>query len=376
MRVGRRRTKNLTLPAGTREIAGTWYWQPTTKRERDERRRRGEQIGCTLGPAGSIEARRKWAEVSGFADLKDADGTLAELLRLWQRDPRGLKLQANGEPRADSTVAMYEEAMPVLEQRFGACRYGRTEQETARGQALGTAEVQLWADEHPHPGMLKREFAALDNAFAFGIRKGRTTYNPCDGVALPAGGVREREPLPWEVEVLRTLARPRMGLQMDYEEITGWRIGDILTLARAQLTADGIRVRYKKRGKRWLWEWTPRLRAIVAEAEQLRGATKFPASPVFPARTRGHLSYGTFDGEWQDLKRQANALLGAGIIDPATLKPSGALAIEDLHFHDLRSKAHDDAEDAGLEGHEFLGNSRATAKRHYRRRAKRMRALG
>lgn len=384
-RVGRRRIRNVTLPAGVTEKNGTWYWHPPTLREREERKKmraearaRGERftIGCTLGPANSKEARTEWAAVSGYDDRKDIEGTVLELLQIWEDDPKGLKLQANGEPRADSTVVMYEDAIDVLKKKFGACSYGKTEDEAARGLALGTATIQLWADEHPHAGMLKREFATLDNVFAFAIRKGKTTYNPCDGVALGAGGVREREPLPWEVECLRALAKPRLGLQMDYVEIAGWRIGDILLLKRAQGIAEGVRVRYKKRGKRWLWEWTPKLRAIWAEAEKLRGATKFPASPVFPTRTGTTMSYAAFDGQWQLLKRQTNSALAAGIVDPDSLEVRPGLAILDFHFHDLRSKAHDDAEDAGLEGNEFLGNSRAVAKRHYRRRPKRMRPLG
>lgn len=373
------------MPAGVTDKKGIWHWHPPTKRERDERRKlkveakaRREKftIGCRLGPAFSKAARTKWAEVSGYNDRKDVEGTVLELLNVWKEDPKGITLQANGEPRADSTIGMYRDAIEVLAKKFGACSYGKTEAEAAHGNALGTAVIQEWADEHPHAGMLKREFAALDNVFAFAIRRGRTTYNPCDGVALGAGGVREREPLPWEVECLRTLAPPRLGLQMDFEDIAGWRISDILLLKRAQGIAEGVRVRYKKRGKRWLWEWTPKLRAIWTEAENLPGATKFPASPVFPSRTGGTLTYGGFDDQWQELKRRTNRELAAGIVDPATLELQPGLVILDLHFHDLRSKAHDDAEDAGLEGHEFLGNSRAVARRHYRRRAKRMRPLG
>lgn len=384
-RVGRRRITNPGLPSGVREIAGVWHWQPPTERERAERRKlkadaeaRGERftIGCRLGQAGSKEARMRWAEVSGYADLKDLDGTLSELVRFWKRDPKGLPLQANGEQRADSTIAMYKEDALEVEAKFGSCRYATTEQDVARGAALGPAAIQAWADEHPHKGMLKRQFAVLDNVYTFAIRRGRTTYNPCAAVALGVGGVREREPLAWEVECLRTLARPRLGLMMDFEEIVGWRISDILALVRAQGIPDGVRVRYKKRGKRWMWEWSPKLRAIWRAAEDLPGATKFPASPVFPSRLRGHLSYGRFDGEWQDLKRATNAQLADGIVDPATLERHTGMSIEDLHFHDLRSKAHDDAEDLGIAGHDFLGNSRGVARRHYHRRARKMTPLG
>lgn len=371
-RVGRRRTKNLKLLAGVRERCGAWYWQPTGGKERDARRERGEKVEVKLGPAGSLEARKKWIELTGLA-AGATDGLVAELLELWER--AGIKHQANGEPRADATVEQYESALPILKEKFGRCRYGKTAIEASRGEALGTAEIQRFIVEHQHKAMANRYFAVLDNAFSFGIRQGRTTYNPCEDVVKNPNGAREREPMPWEVECLRTLAKPRIGLQMDLEAIVGWRIGDVLTLLRAQFTADGLRVRYKKRGKRHLWEWSPELRRIWAEAEQLPFATKFPASPVFPSNRRKALSYAAFDDQWQKLKRATNAMLAAGISDPDTLAIAPALSIEDLHFHDLRSKAHDDAEDLGIEGSDFLGNTPAVAHRHYRRREQRRRPL-
>ena len=384
-RVGRRRTKNLGLPAGVTEKDGTWYWQPTTERERAERRiqraaaaARGERlpVGCTLGRAGSIEARRKWAEVTGKADPVRVEGTVAELLNLWERD--GLAKQPSGEPRAESTIRKYrDECLPFLREKFGACRYGRTEFEASRGQAIGTPEIQTLVAEHHAPAMANLYFAVLDNAFEHAIRKGRTTYNPCSGVVKNRGGVREREPLPWEVEALRAMAPERLGLQMDFEAIVGWRISDIRLLRRAQGTADGVRVRYKKRGKRWLWEWSDELRRIWRESEALPGASVFPLSPVFPTKRGGLMTHAAFHSSWQRLKLRTGKVLATGIIDITVenLPVAPGPTIDDLHFHDLRSKAHDDAEDAGIEGHEFLGNTRAVARRHYRRRERKMRPL-
>lgn len=377
-RVGRRRTKNFGLPAGVTEKDGTWYWQPTTERERQERRalreKTGEPVGCTLGPADSLEARKKWAEVTGRADPAAVEGTVAELLLLWKRD--GLKKRPNGKPRADSTIQMYGDAVPVLIKKFGTCKYGRTEFEASRGLAIGTPEIQDFISEHEHPTLANRYFAVLDNTFQHAIRKGKTTYNPCDEVVKNEGGVREREPQPWEVEVLRTLAGPRLGLQMDFEAIVGWRIVDMRTLLRAQGTGDGVRVRYKKPNKRWLWEWSDELRRIWREAEQLPGASKFPKSPVFPTPRGGIQTHSAFDGTWQRLKGRANrTLAAAGVIDPDTLRRGTGITIEDLQFRDLRSKAHDDAEDAGIPGFDLLGNTESVSDRHYKRRARRMRPL-
>jgi integrase len=366
-RVGRRRIKNLNRPAGVRERGQSWYFRPTSARDRAQLQAKGARVEIYIGPAGSLEARKKWAELTGRAAAA-TDGTLNELCDLWQRDPAGLPLQANGNARAESTVEMYVRDLAEVRAKFGRCYYGKTEAEAAAEQAIGTVLIQEWADAHPHKGMLKRQFAVLDNVFAFGIRRGRTTYNPCADVALSAGGAREREVEEWERECLRALAGARMGLMMDFEAICGWRIGDVLALQRAQGGADGVRVRYRKQGKRWVWDWSPELRRIWSEAEQLPGATRFPASPVFPSSRRTRLSYAAFDDQWQVLKNRANVMMGAGVIDPDTLDHCYCLVILDLHFHDLRSKAHDDAEDAGIPGNEFLGNSRAVSRRHYHRR--------
>lgn len=372
-----RRHKNPKLPSGVRERGRAWYWRPGSKRERDARRQRGEPVEVSLGAAGSVEARRRWAELAG---LIPDEGTVGELLELWEKDPAGLPLKPNGTARAEATKAMYRNDLKAVRARFGKCRYGKTERDAADGAAIGTPLVQVWVDEHPHRAMMKREFYALYNAFAFAMRRGRTTYNPCAAVALPAPGVREREALPWEVECLRTIAGERMGLMMDFEAITGWRVGDILGLVRAQGTTEGVRVRYRKQGKRWLWEWSPELRRIWSAADRLPLAGKFPASPVFPATRKGAggpLSYGAWDSEWQRLKRATNAMLAAqGITDPDTLERAAGPAIADLHFHDLRSKAHDDAEELlGIPGYQFLGNSPSVARRHYQRREQRAKPL-
>jgi integrase len=179
------------------------------------------------------------------------------------------------------------------------------------------------------------------------------------------------------VECLRTLANRFYGLLMDYEAITGWRIdAEILSMQRSQIGPDGVRVRKAKQGEREIWEWSPELRRIINEAAKLHGATPFPASPVFPSRRGRKMAYSTFNVGWQKLKRRVKAQLAeGGIIDPDVLWVAPGLTIDDLHFHDLRSKAHDDAEEAGIPGHEFLGNTPAVARKHYRRREQRRQPL-
>jgi integrase len=370
--VGRKRTKNLRCPPGVFPRGDVWHWQPTSKRERDERRAQGLSASVKLGKAGSKEAREKWAEISGHREAQQATGTVGELVRLWERD--GISKQPTGIPRAESTIQLYRECIPAILAKFGDSRYGKTEHEASKGLAIGTVDVQDWVAGSPAKILANRRLAVLSNIFDFAIRKGRTTYNPCSKVAKNASEGRTREPREWEVECLRTLAEPLYGLLMDAEDVTGWRITEMLSLQRDHLTAEGL-VITRKGGKRELWEWTPELRRIIAAAADLPGANieRFDLSTrkplpryVFPTKKGDRLDYDAFWRGWDSLRKATNAMLAE--CDPP-------LHIEDLHFHDLRSKAHDDAEEQNRAGNDLLGNSKAVAKKHYSRRMRRVRAL-
>lgn len=393
--VGRRRTKNLSLPAGVREHvladdSKVWYWQPTSERERDERKKRRDEaiakglepepISITLGPAGSTEARTKWAVVSGYREMEEKTGTVEELINRFKYD--AMEKRRNGKKRAAETIKSYNNVIPMILERFGAMRYGKTAIEAAHGKAIGPADIQRFVAEGG--GALENiSLAVLSLAFRHGIRIGLTTYNPCQGVLKNDTEPRTREPQEWEVECLRTLAKALMGLLIDFEDITAWRINEILGLQRYRLTADGILIQKSKGGKWEVWQWSPELRRIVADAMKLPGANIVPINKVtrlpyadrelfvFPSRRGKRFSYSGFDTAWQALKRRTNAALAAApVIDVETLMPTGyTISIEDLHFHDLRSKAHDDAVDAGMNGASFIGDTREVAERHYSRRA-------
>lgn len=374
--VGRRRTKDLHLMRGVREIDGMWYWQPSSESERVQRRKlkaeakkRGEKfsIGCTLGPANSKEARTKWAEVSGYRDVPTKEGTVAELFKLYRKAPDGLPKKRNGKPRSKNTIREYTASLKLLEARYGDCRYAKTAGEAMDGKALGTAQIQQFVAEGGRP-MENRHLSAFSAAFDWAIRKGLTAYNPCLGVAKNAEEPRTREALEWEVEVLRAMAYAtqdkHMALMIDYEDTVGWRVSDILTFVTTQVYPGWIKHRHGKRGKKQRWERTPEVERILREAATLPGANiERLGQPryVFPTRSGEQMSLGRFEKRWSKLKKRTNAALAACEIQ---------LKIEDLHFQDLRSKVHDDAEDQGQEGHEVLGNSEEVADRHYGRRGK------
>lgn len=373
---------------GVVEKKGRWYYRATSAKERADRLKNGLPETIPLGVANSEEARKKWAELRGYraeAATPADRGRVTEILCEFKA--HGLAKKPNGKPRAPKTIVDYTLSIDkVLIPRFGAMRYGRTEFEASRGEAIGTVDVQRFARTlkdatgKPTPFAANRHVAALSAAFRWAISEGLTTYNPCTGVARNAEEPRDREPLPWEVECLRTMAdtlqSALMGLLMDFEAIHGWRVSDVLNLDLRQCTAEGIRLKQGKSGKRQLWTWSEESRRIVREALKLPGAVRaarlaesqgnvvkgaFPLQAVFPSRSGKPLTLSGFESNWSRLRETTNAALGECEIP---------LRIEDLHFHDLRSKAGDDAEEAGFNIADFLGNDKAVAERHYARREK------
>ena len=366
------------LPPGVVQKKGRWYYRPTSERERAERAAKRLPETIPLGEADTVEARTKWAELTGRRPAAGKPGTVDELLNAWiapgaNGKPAPVALKDNGKPRAQSTVKQYVWTVKkILIPRFGPMRYGKTAIEAARGAAIGTVDVQRFIAD---VGTTSANLAAgcLSSAFMWARRTGRTTYNPCDGVAKISQEGRQRAPKAWEVECLGAMAehlgRRRMALMIDFESISGWRSIDMRKLKRRQLTPEGIQSRSQKNGARQLLQWNDDLKRIIREALELPGAKRaglFPLSPVFANRAGGELSGNAFWDSFRLLIRQTNEELGRCDIP---------LAIEDLGFHDLRSKAGDDAEDAGIDMHEFLGNTPAVASKHYARRERKIAPL-
>lgn len=371
--VGRKREKDRGEPKGVRNIAGRWYWQPPTLEERSERKSKGLPASVPLGRAGSIEARTRWAQLTGISD-DAAPGTIGTLLTLFNEgDPAPILTQRNGKPRSAETVRQYRKRLPALYLRFGSTVYGRTEADILRGKGVHAGEIQKFIQASRSLG--RPYLAILDGAFHNAILAGLTTYNPCDKVTPLANNARTREPLEWELEVLGTLARAVVALILDYKAISGYRISEILRVHISDLTPRGIRHTVKG-GKRDTLEWSPRLREIVDAAKALPQATPFGKSPLFPNSRGTAFTYGAWESAWLALRASANAALAdCGVVDLAAGERHAGLSIDDLHVHDMRSKVHDDAEAMGREGHEQLGNTEAVADKHYARREKFRRPL-
>lgn len=358
-------------PSGVSEIKGQWYWRPGSKVERDKRKAEGLPAWVPLGPAGSREARMRWAEVTGRVDVPvEATGRVSEIIAAFRA--RGLKKKDNGQPRAPKTILEYDAALTVMDKRFGHMRYGKTAADVIGGRCLATHHISEYLSDDGRP-IANRRVAALSAAFTWARRKtSLTTYNPCLGSGKNAEDGRDREVLEWEVEALHTVAEQLkmkwLHLVMRFEAVSGWRISDIRLLDIKRLTPNCIKVTQGKRGRKQDLYWSDELRDIIAEAKTLPGANVIAVGDnatryVFPAPDGQPLTLDAFEKRWGRLMRRANQMLKDGDLAGAGLQ------ITDLHFHDLRAKAGDDAEEQGQERDKFLGNSKAVADRHYARRA-------
>jgi hypothetical protein len=204
----------------------------------------------------------------------------------------------------------------------------------------------------------------LSQVFEYARDVGLTEYNPCEGVERNTELPRDREALAWEVECLLAAAPPLLALMIRFVRITGWRGHEIRALEHRQFEPAGIRLQRAKGGQRELWEWTPELRAIVDEAKKLRGAVR-SLRYVFCTRKGGQLTEWGLQSLWRATLRRANRQLA-----------DSGVGISGLTFHDLRSKAIDDAAERGLDPVAFASHSDSkVTRRHYLRRAKRQTPL-
>jgi site-specific recombinase XerD len=349
---------------------------PTTREERAARKARGETVAVRLAKVGDeLMMRTKWAALAGYRDLrKPGIGTVAEILDRYENEELHAKNSRGESKRKPDTITGYKHSLKVLREKLSAREYARNEVEASKGHKLRVMDVQRFLDESPAKTMANRHLAVLSDAFKFARRKGMTEYNPCLGVERHQEFPREREVLDDEYADLVKHSAGVLNLVIRFIRITGWRPKDIRELRTFQISDAGIRLRQSKRGKRQLWEWTDELRAIIAEAAELRGvlrATKaakrrgIDEQIIFCTRLGGALTKDGLVTLFDKLRDKVNASRAQG----------GRPKIEDLVLYDLRARAGDDAEDQGMERHKFLGNSRAVADTHYNRRVTKLRPV-
>jgi integrase len=169
----------------------------------------------------------------------------------------------------------------------------------------------------------------------------------CDGCkhlwySAPGG---DRLITPAEYKAIHAKLSPRNQCVMDLCFLTGQRVGDILSLKRAQLQADGIHFVQQKTGAKLIVGWTPELREVVARAKTLTGTVV--RQTLLSSRDGGPPQYSHV---WRAFNAAATA---AGVAD--------------FRIHDLRALAATTADAEGISAQKLLGHKSARTTESYLR---------
>jgi integrase len=203
------------------------------------------------------------------------------------------------------------------------------------------------------PVSANRAKALLSHVFSKAIEWGVVESNPCKVVRAFPERPRTRYVTDAEYRAALKLAPASLRVFMEFAYLTGARLGDIRSLTRQQLSDEGITYvagKTRKLGNRpRMVRWSPRLRAVVAEAQSLH--KKVARMNVFVTETGLVWSEPAFRSAWSRLIRKA---MKEGVLT------------QSFHFHDLRAKAASDRptdEDA----RKALGHSDVKTTQGYRR---------
>jgi integrase len=186
------------------------------------------------------------------------------------------------------------------------------------------------------PAAANRARQILKQALALAVRRGLVDRNPVTEVARLEMAKRDRYLTDAEYQAIRAQAPEPLRCIMDLLYLTAERIGDVLKIREAQITADGIEVDQEKTGKRLLHAWTPDLRAAVAAARALHGTRRLYLLAQRNGRPRG---YRGVRYHWDLACKRAK--------------------VADAHIHDLRAKALTDARKQGLDPQRLAGHTSA-----------------
>lgn len=330
MPMGRPRENRKDLPPGL-------YW--TAKRGfYFYRVRDGKTMYKGFGHVDRKVAIKGWLAITGEALEPAVDGTVAELIRAYVQDeiPRKERAKKLSAPMAKE----YRRQAPLLAKEFGAKRYARTPSESMRPDVLRKADVQRYLRRYEgQPGAVSanRMVACLSAIFTFADREGFCTYNPCLGVDRNDETPRVRPVTQDDRDAIAAHASPVYRLMLRLTEATGMRLTDVRNLLISKCGDDAIDLRSSKTDVGQVWEITPAVRAILAEARTLPGRSRsmfvFP-TPKGTAYTEG----------------------GVHHMRKAALKLAG---LTDLHHRDLRKAAVNEAKAAGMNATDFAGHVEA-----------------
>lgn len=278
--------------------------------------------------------RGKWTRLGA-----DLDSSLAEYARLQDQKLGGMQ-------------ALIEEAMPVILAGKAATTIKQYKQVALKLQDIlaefsphqvtprDVAQIRRGLTETP--AIANRALTVLKMVFNYALDEQLVATNPCVGIKRLHLEARTRRISPGEFRAIQSKAPALLSVVMDLCYATGQRIGDVLKIARADISDAGIFIEQQKTKKRLMLGWTPDLQDAVARARELHGNV----SHLYLLGSRPP-NYHQLHKQW------TKACVAAGV--------------EDANLHDLRAMSGTDASAQGIDAQQLLGHTDAATTRLYLR---------
>lgn len=299
--MGRKRLSSFDLPPRMHRKGKAFYYVTNGTP------RKWISLGSDLS-----KAKAKWAQLEGTT----SGNSISVMIDEWLDKPNDL---------AESTMINYRSVAIQLKEYFGDSPVEKFE----------TKHVYSWLDNHPSKARANLGKAVLANVFEIAIRRGLLNDNPARNAKRLKVEARTRDLTDSEFMLIRDNANPVLACAMNISYVTGARVSDVIAIKREHLTSEGVLIRQKKTKKLQLFEWTPALRQVIDDAKKLPRSVK--GMHLLCTLKGLKYSYATIYTWW------CKAVEKAGV--------------KDANFHDIRGKAADAAERAGLDYQGMLGHS-------------------
>jgi integrase len=303
--MGRRRKSNLDLPPRMHLKSGTYYYVTSSSP------RKWIPLSKDLS-----EARIKWAEQeNGSISIN----TIGKLIEDYFNSDKFKKT-------ADGTQRMYRS---VSKQVIGF--FGNTDV-----SAITTGVIAQFMDGMESKAQANIGKAVISNALSLAVRYDMLQHNPAKEIERHKLEPRMRYVTDEEFRKIRDCANPVLRSAMNISYITGARISDVLAIKMSDWTEKGLIIRQIKTKKLQLFERTPELEEVIAEARKIprtiRGISYLLCS------NRGQMySTSTLRDFWIEARDKAG--------------------VKDVRFHDIRGKSATDAKHDGQDYQALLGHS-------------------
>lgn len=236
-----------------------------------------------------------------------------------------------------NTIKQYEAACDQLKEAFA---------DFEPRDVLQRHVVALKMHGADTPNMSNRVISVLRAVFTFALEQQLVDSNPCIGVRRHPEHKRDRYITHGEFEAICAKSSDNMRVIYEMCYLTGQRIGDVLAIRLADISADGIAFKQEKTSAKLIVQMTPDLEALVARVKALprkiRGLTLF-CSP-----------------------RGGKPVHYSSVKDAFAISCQKA-GVEDATLHDLRAKSLSDTDDQGNNAQKLGGHTDAKMTARYLR---------